>query len=161
MFTLIAAIVAIGATAASYYQQKKLQKQAAKQANEMAAVQVSGHDSNRALYTVYGQTLVGSTTVWKRVSNNRYGMTDASFQTLSKASGTDLTSNANGKNNRYLYRMVSLCNGPVESVTNVIIDGEGYNAPRFGAKSTNLHFAAAAYRGETAGGEGAPGTKTE
>ena len=62
LFTIIAAIIAVATSAASYMQAKKAEKMAAKQAEEMAAVQLSGHNSNRSLYTVYGEALVGSTT---------------------------------------------------------------------------------------------------
>lgn len=148
---IVAAIIAVATSAASYFQQKKLKKQAAKQAQELAAVQVSGHDSNRSLYTVYGETLVGSTTVWKKVSDKRIGFSATGFTTFSQATGGALTNTNDTDSNRWFYRVVALSNGPIESVSNVIIDGEGYSASRFSQRGDTFHFAAAVSDGPTAG----------
>ena len=147
---IIAAVIAVVASAGVYYQQKKMEAQAAKQAQEAKAVQVSGHDSNRGLYTVYGQTLVGSTIVWKVVTDKEARMTQSGFTTISAATGSHLTTNKDHKNNRWLYRAVTLCNGPVTEITNVTIDDEGYRSPRFTNK-TNKHFATTYSVGPTAG----------
>ncbi len=147
---IIAAVIAVVASAGVYYQQKKMEAQAAKQAQEAKAVQVSGHDSNRGLYTVYGQTLVGSTIVWKHVSDKEARITQSGFTTISAATGSELTTNKDHKNNRWLYRAVTLCNGPVTDITNVTIDDEGYRSPRFTNK-TNKHFATTYSVGPTAG----------
>ncbi len=79
---IIGAIVVGALSAASYYQQRKMQRQAEKQANEMASHQISGHDSNRALYTVYGRALIGTTTIYKRVSRRNIPMANATSLTL-------------------------------------------------------------------------------
>ena len=147
---IIAAVISVVASAGVYYQQKKMEAQAAKQAQEAKAVQVSGHDSNRGLYTVYGQTLVGSTIVWKQVSDKEARITQSGFTTISAATGSELTTNKDHKNNRWLYRAVTLCNGPVTDITNVTIDDEGYRSPRFTNK-TNKHFATTYSLGPTAG----------
>jgi len=150
VFSIIAAVIAIVASAGVYYQQKKMEAQAAKQAQEAKAVQVSGHDSNRGLYTVYGQTLVGSTIVWKHVTDKEARITQSGFTTISAATGSELTTNKDHNNNRWLYRAVTLCNGPVTDITNVTIDDEGYRSPRFTNK-TNKHFATTYSLGPTAG----------
>jgi hypothetical protein len=150
VFGIIAAVIAVVASAGVYYQQKKMEAQARKQANEAKAVQVSGHDSNRGLYTVYGEALVGSTIVWKKVTDKEAKITQTGFTTLSAASGTSLTTNKDHKNNRWLYRAVTLCNGPVTQVTNVTIDDEGYNSPRFTNRTTK-HFATSISLGPEAG----------
>jgi hypothetical protein len=142
LFTIIAAIIAVGTSAASYMQAKKAEKMAAKQAEEMAAVQLSGHDSNRSLYTVYGEALVGSTTIWKKISGRRVPLSLSNFVIKSKATGADLTSTKSKTAKRYFYRVVTLCNGPVEDITNILIDGEGYLSPRFGY-GHNFHFGSA------------------
>ena len=147
---IIAAVIAVVASAGVYYQQKKMEAQAAKQAQEAKAVQVSGHDSNRGLYTVYGQTLVGSTIVWKTVTDKEARITQSGFTTISAATGSHLTTNKDHKNNRWLYRAVTLCNGPVTEITNVTIDDEGYRSPRFTNKTTK-HFATTYSVGPTAG----------
>jgi len=150
-FWFIAAIIfATGTAAASYYQQKKAQKQQAKMAQDLAAVQVSGHDNNRSLYTVYGKTMVGSTTVWKKVSDKRLNMTATGFTTLSQATGNNLNVSADTDSNRWLYRVVSLCSGPVDSITRVLIDNEPHTASRFNQK-VDYHFATAISNGPTAG----------
>lgn len=90
---IVAAVIAVVASAGVYYQQKKMEAQAKKQANEAKAVQVSGHDSNRGLYTVYGETLVGSTIVWKSVTDKEARITQSGFTTFSAATGSSLTTN--------------------------------------------------------------------
>ena len=131
IWTIIAAIIAVATSAASYMQAKKAQKLAAKQAEEMAAVQISGHNNNRSLYTVYGKALVGSTVVWKKLSGKRVQLPLTNFIVKSAATGTDLTSQDTDTPKRYLYRAVTLCNGPVEDVTKVLVDGESYLSARF------------------------------
>ena len=106
-FGFIAALIAIATSAGVYYQQKKMEAQARKQANEAKAVQISGHDSNRGLYTVYGKTLVGSTVVWKKVSDKQARITQTGFTTFSAATGSDLTTNKDWDHNRWLYRAVT------------------------------------------------------
>lgn len=150
VWSIVAAVIAVVASAGVYYQQKKMEAQAKKQANEAKAVQVSGHDSNRGLYTVYGETLVGSTIVWKSVSDKEARITQSGFTTFSAATGSSLTTNKDHKNNRWLYRAVTLCNGPVTSITNVTIDDEGYNSSRFTNKTTK-HFATSVSLGPAAG----------
>ena len=109
---IIAAIIAVATSAASYMQAKKAEKLAAKQAEEMAAVQISGHNNNRSLYTVYGKALIGSTVVWKKLSGKRVQLPATNFLVKSAASGSDLTSQDSDTPQRYLYRAVTLCNGP-------------------------------------------------
>ena len=147
---IIAAIIAVATSAASYMQAKKAEKLAAKQAEEMAAVQISGHNNNRSLYTVYGQALLGSTVVWKKLSGKRAQLSLANFTVLSAATGNDLISQTTDTPKRYLYRAVTLCNGPVEAVTNVLIDGESYQSSRF-KQGHNRHFGAAISLGPAAG----------
>ncbi len=147
---IVAAVIAVVASAGVYYQQKKMEAQAKKQANEAKAVQISGHDSNRGLYTVYGEALVGSTIVWKAVTDKEARITQSGFTTFSAATGTSLTTNKDHKNNRWLYRAVTLCNGPVTQITNVTIDDEGYNSARFTNKTTK-HFATSVSLGPAAG----------
>ena len=147
---IIAAIIAVATSAASYMQAKKAEKLAAKQAEEMAAVQISGHNNNRSLYTVYGKALLGSTVVWKKLSGKRAQLSLANFTVLSAATGNDLISQTTDTPKRYLYRAVTLCNGPVEAVTNVLVDGEGYQSTRF-KMGHNRHFGAAISLGPTNG----------
>ena len=149
-FTIIAAIIAVATSAASYMQAKKAEKLAAKQAEEMAAVQLSGHNNNRSLYTVYGETLVGSTIVWKKLSGKRAPLSLTNFLIKSRASGNDLTSTESKTAKRYLYRAVTLCNGPVQDITNILVDGESFRSVRFG-QGHNFHFGAAVSKGPTAG----------
>ena len=136
---IIAAIIAVATSAASYMQAKKAEKMAAKQAEEMAAVQLSGHNSNRSLYTVYGEALVGSTTVWKSISGRRVPLSLSNFVIKTRATGADLTSTQLKTAKRYFYRVVTLCNGPIEDITNILVDGEGFRSPRFGYDH-NFHF---------------------
>ena len=149
-FTIIAAILAVATSAASYMQAKKAEKMAAKQAEEMAAVQLSGHNSNRSLYTVYGEALVGSTTVYKRISGRRVPLSLSNFLIKTRATGDDLTSTELKTAKRYFYRVVTLCNGPIEDITNILVDGEGFRSPRFGYDH-NFHFGSAISKGPTAG----------
>ena len=149
VFSIIAAVIAVVASAGVYYQQKRMEAQAKKQAQEAKAVQVSGHDSNRGLYTVYGTALVGSTVVWKTVTPKEARMTQSGFTTLSRATTSQLENNKDHGPNRFLYRAVTLCNGPITSVTNVTVDDEGYMSPRFGGHS--LHFATTYSKGPAAG----------
>ena len=149
-FTIVAAILAVATSAASYMQAKKAEKMAAKQAEEMAAVQLSGHNSNRSLYTVYGEALVGSTTVYKRISGRRVPLSLSNFLIKTRATGDDLTSTELKTAKRYFYRVVTLCNGPVEDITNILVDGEGFRSPRFGYDH-NFHFGSAISKGPTAG----------
>ena len=151
VFGIIATIIAVASAAASYVQQKKAKKAAAKQAQELASVQIAGHDSNRSLYTIYGETLVGSTTVWKKVSDKRIGWSASGFDIFSQASGTELTQTNDTDSNRFLYRVVALGAGPIEGVTNIIIDGESYNSSRFAQRDSRLHFASAVSDGPVAG----------
>ncbi len=150
IFTIIAAIIAVATSAASYMQAKKAEKLAAKQAEEMAAVQISGFNNNRSLYTVYGQALVGSTIVWKKVSGNRAPLSQSGFVTKSRATGSDLTSTQSKSTKRYLYRAVTLCNGPVQEISTILVDGENFKSARFG-QGNNFHFGAAISLGPTAG----------
>ena len=131
-------------------QAKKAEKMAAKQAEEMAAVQLSGHNSNRSLYTVYGEALVGSTTVWKSISGRRVPLSLSNFVIKTRATGADLTSTQLKTAKRYFYRVVTLCNGPIEDITNILVDGEGFRSPRFGYDH-NFHFGSAISKGPTAG----------
>lgn len=133
----ILAIVAVAVVGVTISQQRKMAKQQEKAAQEAAAVQISGHDSNRGLYVVYGRQLVGSTVVWKGVTNRQvYEPTPAGFTKLSIAS----TGSQNGtRGKRNLYRAVSLAEGPVEAIEDVIIDGHGYNDRRFNVR-TNRHW---------------------
>ena len=147
---IIAAIIAVATSAASYMQAKKAEKLAAKQAEEMAAVQISGHNNNRSLYTVYGKALLGSTVVWKKLSGKRVQLPATNFLVKSAASGSDLTSQDSDTPKRYLYRAVTLCNGPVEDVTEVLVDGESYLSARFRQKH-NRHFGTAISKGPTTG----------
>ncbi len=148
---ITAAIVVVGAlTAASFYQQRKMQRQAEKQANEMASHQISGHDSNRALYTVYGRALVGTTTLYKRVSRKQVPMANASFTNYRGGGGSPDTSDKRWGLNRFLYRISSLSNGPIDGIEKVLIDGESHLASRFTAGHSR-HFEAAVSLGPTAG----------
>jgi hypothetical protein len=147
---IIAAIIAVATSAASYMQAKKAEKLAAKQAEEMAAVQISGHNNNRSLYTVYGKALLGSTVVWKKLSGKRVQLPATNFLVKSAASGSDLTSQDSDTPKRYLYRAVTLCNGPVEDVTEVLVDGESYLSARF-KQEHNRHFGTAISKGPTTG----------
>ena len=150
MWAIIAAVIAVAASAGVYYQQRKMEAQAKKQAQEAKAVQISGHDSNRGLYTVYGKALIGSTTVWKKVSDKQTRMTQTGFTTFSRGTGDFINGTRDLKSNRFLYRAVSLCAGPIQSVENILIDDEGYQSSRFG-QGDNRHFAASVSLGPTAG----------
>jgi|DEB0MinimDraft_10_1074344.scaffolds.fasta_scaffold00017_31 hypothetical protein len=150
MWALIAAVIAVAASAGVYYQQRKMEAQAKKQAQEAKAVQISGHDSNRGLYTVYGKALIGSTTVWKKVSDKQTRMTQTGFTTFSRGTGDLINGTRDLKSNRFLYRAVSLCAGPIQSVENILIDDEGYQSSRFG-QGDDRHFAASVSLGPTAG----------
>ena len=150
MWAIIAAVIAVAASAGVYYQQRKMEAQAKKQAQEAKAVQISGHDSNRGLYTVYGKALIGSTTVWKKVSDKQTRMTQTGFTTFSRGTGDLINGTRDLKSNRFLYRAVSLCAGPIQSVENILIDDEGYQSSRFG-QGDDRHFAAAVSLGPTAG----------
>ena len=144
-------VIVVGAlTAASYYQQRKMQREAEKQANEMASHQISGHDSNRALYTVYGRALVGTTTLYKRVSRKQVPMANASFTNYRGGGGSPDTSDKRWGLNRFLYRISSLSNGPIDGIEKVLIDGESHLASRFTAGHSR-HFEAAVSLGPTAG----------
>lgn len=147
---IIGAIVVGALSAASYYQQRKMQRQAEKQANEMASHQISGHDSNRALYTVYGRALIGTTTIYKRVSRRNIPMANANFTNFVGGGGSPSTESKTYGLNRFLYRISSLSNGPINGIENVLIDGEKYTANRFTAGHTK-HFEAAVSLGPTAG----------
>ena len=147
---IIGAIVVGALSAASYYQQRKMQRQAEKQANEMASHQISGHDSNRALYTVYGRALIGTTTIYKRVSRRNIPMANANFTNFVGGGGSPSTESKTYGLNRFLYRVSSLSNGPINGIENVLIDGEKYTANRFTAGHTK-HFEAAVSLGPTAG----------
>ena len=150
LFTIIAAIIAVASSAASYMQARKAEKLAAKQAEEMAAVQISGFNNNRSLYTVYGEALVGSTIVSKKVSGKRAPLSQTGFVTKSRATGNDLTSTKSDSTKRYLYRAVTLCNGPVQEISTILVDGENFRSSRFG-QDNNFHFGAAVSLGPTAG----------
>ena len=144
-------VIVVGAlSAASYYQQRKMQRQAEKQANEMASHQISGHDSNRALYTVYGRALIGTTTIYKRVSRRNIPMANANFTNFVGGGGSPSTESKTYGLNRFLYRISSLSNGPINAIENVLIDGETYTAARFTAGHTK-HFESAVSLGPTAG----------
>ena len=147
---IIGAIVVGALSAASYYQQRKMQRQAEKQANEMASHQISGHDSNRALYTVYGRALIGTTTIYKRVSRRNIPMANANFTNFVGGGGSPSTESKTYGLNRFLYRISSLSNGPINGIESVLIDGEKYTANRFTAGHTK-HFEAAVSLGPTAG----------
>ena len=150
MELLFVLYAAVAASYASYLSAKKAEKLAKKQAEEMAAVQISGHNSNRSLYTVYGEALVGSTIIWKKISGRRAPLSLTNFIVKSKATGSELTSTQNKTAKRYLYRAVTLCNGPVADITNVLVDSESYLSPRFGYDH-NYHFGTAISKGPTAG----------
>ena len=128
----------------------KQKAQAKKDAQAMSAQQISGHDSNRALYTVYGNALIGSTVVWKKVSDKRVVMSHPGFTGFQGGGGTPGGSNKDTGSNRYLYRATSLCNGPIESVDDIIIDGESYKASRF-TNGTLDHFQCAVSLGPQSG----------
>lgn len=145
---IIYAAVALAAASAasSVIQSRKMKKQAEKAATEAAAVQLSGHDSNRGLYVVYGEALVGATVVWKGVTNRQiYPATPAGFTKLSIETQGVTQNGSRGRRN--LYRAVALCEGPVEEIKNVIVDGTGYNDEKF-TKRTNQHWDCYAHNGD-------------
>lgn len=150
IWNFILGAILVATTAASYYQSKKAEKLAKKQAEEMKAVQISGHDSNRSLYAVYGKVLVGSTIVWKKLSGRRYPLSKSGFSIFSKATGSELTSTENRSAKRYLYRAVSLCSGEIEGVESVFIDNESYASARFG-QGHRYHFGTAVFTGAASG----------
>jgi hypothetical protein len=140
--------LAAASAASSIIQQRKQKKAAEKAATEAAAVQLSGHDSNRGLYVVYGKALIGSTVVWKGVTNRQvYPATPAGFTKLSNETGGVTQNGTRGRRN--LYRAVSLCEGPVEAIENVTIDGTGYDDDKF-TKRNNLHWDCYAHTGDGA-----------
>ena len=132
---LIALVVSVAATAAGYIQAKKAKKRAQRQSDAMAA-QVSGHDSDRPLYVPYGKVLIGSTVIWKALAKNTPTV-DASRS--SRTLGLNNTYNDTKKRNVWLHRAVSLCEGPIQSVENVIIDGRKYTESVF-SKDSFGHF---------------------
>ena len=74
----------------------------------------------------------------------------SNFVIKTRATGADLTSTESKTAKRYFYRVVTLCNGPVEDITNILVDGEGFRSPRFGYDH-NFHFGSAISKGPTAG----------
>ena len=144
-------VILVGAlSAASYYQSRKMQAEADKQAREMASHQISGHDSNRALYTVYGRALVGTTYIYKRVSKRQVPMANANFENYKGGGGTPDTQTKTWGIHRFFYRISSLSNGPINAIENIIIDGETYTASRF-TEGHRRHFEAAVSLGPKAG----------
>lgn len=147
---IVATVIAVVSSAASYIAQRQAKKRAKEAAEDAAAVQVSGHNSNRGLYIVYGKALVGSTTIWKKVSKMRAAINVPNSDWTLLTQATDTTGTGENDDRRWFYRVVSICQGPVEDITNVLIDGQSYQDERFRIRS-NAHFAASIYKGEASG----------
>lgn len=147
---IIAAVVAVVTSAASYIAQRQAQRRAKEDAEDAAAVQISGHNSNRGLYVVYGRALVGSTTIWKKVTEHKAAINNPSSDWVLLSQSADPTDTGTNDDKRWLYRAVSLCQGPVEDIETVLIDGQSYLDDRFSTRTLN-HFASNIYKGYTTG----------
>ena len=119
--------------AASVISARAAAKKAKKAGQEAAAVQVSGHDSNRPLYVVYGKAKVGSTVVWKALTDKGVPV-DASRS--ARVIGQNANVNPTDTSQRWwcMHRMVSLCVGPIEEVSTILIDGKVWTHESFNAK---------------------------
>ena len=150
LFGILAAIVAVATSAASYIAQRQQAKKAKEAAEDAAAVQVSGHNSNRSLYAVYGKALVGSTTIWKKVTKHKAATNPPTgFKRLS-SDFSAATSTGENDDYRWFYRAVAICSGPIEDITNVLIDNQSYQDDRFKVDSSD-HFATNVSYGTDAG----------
>lgn len=92
-------------TAVSYYQAKKAQKKAKKLADSMAGVLLNKESNIEAIPVVYGERRVGGTRVF-------------------------LTTSGDDKH-KYLYMALVLCEGEVESITDIQLDDVPIGDTRF------------------------------
>jgi len=105
IFGVIAAGIAILSGALSYKAAKDAQKQAKKAAESMAGVLVNKESNIEPLPVIYGERRVGGTRVFVHTQG--------------------------GKKNEYLYIALALCEGEVESISDIEIDDYPITDPRF------------------------------
>ena len=99
---MILIAIAVGVSVASYVMAVQAQKKAEKAAKDMAGVLVNKESNVEPIPVIYGERRVGGTRVYMATQN--------------ADDGDDIP-------NEYLYMCLVLCEGEVESITNLQIDG--------------------------------------
>lgn len=153
IFSIIATIISVVTAGFAVAQGVQAKKQAQEAALQAQAVMVSGHDNNRGLYVVYGKTRIGSTTVYKTVSKSTGTVRSQALSnpalTHWNVSNAELAA-ATSDRHAFLRRAVAICEGPIESIDNIYIDNDPYNAARFNVRG-NKHWHALTSLGEESG----------
>lgn len=105
VFGLIAAVIAVAVGGLSYKAARDAQKQAKKAAEAMAGVLVNKESNIQAIPVIYGERRVGGTRVFVHTQG--------------------------GDKNEYLYIALVLCEGEVQSITDIELDNKPITDARF------------------------------
>ena len=122
-WTVFGIIAAIASGGASYIQARKAQKAAKKANDEQRGVLVNKESNIEQIPVIYGERRVGGVRVfvstdgtYKEVSGQTDYYSDYDADTESYATTTDTPTN------KYLYIALVLCEGEVESITDIYVD---------------------------------------
>ena len=149
IFGIIALILTAVSTIYSYREQEK----AAKAQLKSGGVEITRHDNNAGLTIIYGERAVGGVKVWKDVSNTTFAI-NAGRTVFGQGNASDGVGK-NFKLNAWLNRVDVLGQGPVHSITDIEIEDDSYQAPRFRKRNQAI------YRGVFMSGETSQGNLTE
>ena len=140
---LIAAIAdwivyaAIALTAASTVYSYQATQKAAKDQLKSGGVEITRQDSNAGLTIIYGERAVGGVKVWKDVSQSTFAV-NSGRTVFGQGDPTDGV----GKTfqlNAWLNRVDVLGQGPVHGITNIEIEDDSYQAPRFAKRNHAIY----------------------
>lgn len=122
-WAIVAAIFSVASGAVSYVQARKAQKAAKKANDEQRGVLVNKESNIEQIPVIYGERRVGGVRVfvstdgtYKEVSGQTDYYSDYDADTESYATTTDTPTN------KYLYIALVLCEGEVESITDIYVD---------------------------------------
>ena len=108
---------------------RRLREKAEEEADLRKGFQVAVKGAATDLPIIYGRGKVAATIVDLKVADNytyaAAGSTGTTWDTDS------LSENITGKKNEFLTVQYAICQGPVESIRNIDVDGQPYNAPGF------------------------------
>lgn len=148
---IVYAAIALTATSTVYSYQAT--QKAAKDQLKSGGVEITRQDNNSGLTIIYGERAVGGVKVWKDVQRTTFALSAGrtSFGQGDASDGVGKTFQLNA----WLNRVDVLGQGPIQGITNIEIEDDSYQAPRFRKRNQAI------YRGVLMDGSDSQGALTE
>lgn len=118
-------LIQVGLLLYSINRQRKLAKKMAALQDAQKGFEIVSEAENASIPIVYGRNLIGGTRVWFRTASGYTHDENVGAQALDSFNN-NLTANAGGEKNEYLFIQQVLSHGPIHKVYDIVIQGDRY-----------------------------------